>query len=140
MAPPPKTPVFISFDYDYDARLKDLLVGQAKNKNSPFFIEDWSIKTESRGWKAEAKNRIQRSRVVIVLCGRHTSKAAGVAAEVQIAREVGARYVLLRGYADGKVERPAGTSWFFDTLHDWTWDNLLKLTDVRPWWQKIWSA
>lgn len=48
------------------------------------------------------------------------------------------RYVLLQGYNDGKVERPVGTSWFFDTMYDWTWDNLRKLTDTRPWWQKIW--
>jgi len=132
-----KTPVFISFDYDHDAALKEFLVGQAKNDDSPFFIKDWSIKKETKRWKADAKKRIQWSKVVIVICGRHTSKAAGVAAEIQIAREVGVQYVLLRGYKDGKVERPAGTSWFSDSMYDWTWDNLRKLTDVRPWW-KIW--
>jgi hypothetical protein len=138
MTPPTKTPVFISFDYDDEARLKDLLVGQAKNDDSPFFIEDWSIKKETKGWKAVAKTRIQRSKVVIVICGRQTSTAVGVAAEIEIAREVGVRYVLLRGYKDGKVQRPRGTSWFFDTMNDWTWDNLRGLTDMRPWWQKIW--
>ena len=30
-----KVPVFVSFDYDHDARLKDILVGQAKNDDSP---------------------------------------------------------------------------------------------------------
>lgn len=138
MAPPTKTPVFISFDYDHDAALKEFLVGQAKNEDSPFFIQDWSIKKETKRWKADAKKRIQRSKVAIVICGRHTSRATGVTAEIQIAREVGVRYVLLRGYKDGKVERPAGTSWFSDEIHDWTWDNLRKLTDMRPWWQKIW--
>jgi hypothetical protein len=81
-----KTPVFISFDYDHDAALKEFLVGQAKNDDSPFFIKDWSIKKETKRWKADAKKRIQWSKVVIVICGRHTSKAAGVAAEIQIAR------------------------------------------------------
>ncbi len=138
MTLPTKTPVFVSFDYDHDARLKDLLLGQAKNDNSPFFIEDWSIKKETQGWKAVAKTRIQRSKVVIVICGRHTSMAVGVATEIELAREVGVRYVLLRGFKDGKVDRPAGTSWFFDTMYDWTWDNLRTLTDMRPWWQKIW--
>ena len=71
MAPPTKTPVFISFDYDHDAALKEFLVGQAKNENSPFFIRDWSIKRETRRWKVEARNRIQRSKVVIAICGRH---------------------------------------------------------------------
>ena len=49
MATPTRTPVFVSFDYDHDARLKDLLVGQARNPGSPFFIEDWSIKKETKG-------------------------------------------------------------------------------------------
>ncbi len=39
-----KTRVFISFDYDHDADLKTLLVGQAKNQDSPFEIADWSVK------------------------------------------------------------------------------------------------
>ena len=35
---------FISFDYDHDADLKNLLVGQARNSDSPFEITDLSIK------------------------------------------------------------------------------------------------
>lgn len=31
-----KTRTFISFDYDHDSDLKSLLVGQAKNDDSPF--------------------------------------------------------------------------------------------------------
>lgn len=45
---------FISFDYDHDARLKDLLVGQSKLPNLPFEVHDWSIKTASPTWQAEA--------------------------------------------------------------------------------------
>lgn len=32
--------VFISFDYDHDARLKDLLVGQSQYPDNPFSIAD----------------------------------------------------------------------------------------------------
>ena len=39
-----KKRVFISFDYDHDLDLKNLLVGQAKNEDSPFEIADFSIK------------------------------------------------------------------------------------------------
>ncbi len=39
-----KTRTFISFDYDHDSDLKLLLVGQAKNSDSPFEITDMSIK------------------------------------------------------------------------------------------------
>ena len=39
-----KKRAFISFDYDNDVDLKNLLVGQAKNDDSPFEIIDLSIK------------------------------------------------------------------------------------------------
>ena len=39
-----KKRTFISFDYDHDSDLKTLLVGQAKNPDSPFEITDMSIK------------------------------------------------------------------------------------------------
>jgi hypothetical protein len=41
-----KAKVFISFDYDHDVDLKNLLGGQAKNDDSPFEITDMSIKEE----------------------------------------------------------------------------------------------
>jgi hypothetical protein len=56
----------------------------------------------------------------------------GVASEVEIARAVGVRYVLLRGYKDGTMKRPVGTSCFFDVVYGWTWENMRKLTDTRP--------
>lgn len=42
-----KARCFISFDYDNDSDLKNLLVGQAKYEDSPFEIADWSIKEAS---------------------------------------------------------------------------------------------
>ncbi|WP_419575924.1 hypothetical protein [Ruminococcus sp.] len=39
-----KMRTFISFDYDHDSDLKNLLVGQAENDDSPFSITDMSIK------------------------------------------------------------------------------------------------
>jgi len=35
-----KPRVFISFDFDNDKALKDFLVGQSKNTDSPFEISD----------------------------------------------------------------------------------------------------
>lgn len=39
-----KKKVYICFDYDNDYELKECLVGQAKNPDSPFEISDVSIK------------------------------------------------------------------------------------------------
>ena len=49
MAAHKKTRSFVSYDYDNDLDLKNLLVGQSRHKDSPFFIEDWSIKREFKG-------------------------------------------------------------------------------------------
>ena len=53
-----KVRVFISFDYDHDVDLKNLLVGQAKNEDSPFEITDMSVKEELIGdWKEKVRQR-----------------------------------------------------------------------------------
>ena len=55
-----KKRVFISFDYDNDSDLKTLLVGQARNSDSPFEITDMSIKEAiSSNWKDNARRRIK---------------------------------------------------------------------------------
>ncbi len=65
-----KKRVFISFDYDNDSDLKTLLVGQARNSDSPFGITDMSIKeTISSNWKDNARRRIKGCDVVVVICG-----------------------------------------------------------------------
>jgi hypothetical protein len=47
-----KKRVFISFDFDHDEDLRNLLVGQARNPDSPFEIADWSVKEPLAGnWK-----------------------------------------------------------------------------------------
>ncbi len=120
------TKVFISFDYDHDLDLKNFLVGQAKLADSPFEIEDWSVKNASPGWKADAKNRIARSDQVAVICGHDTHTAVGVNTEIELAREAGKPYFLLAGRATGVNTKPT-TALSTDKLYKWTWDNLKSL-------------
>jgi hypothetical protein len=119
-------PVFISFDYDHDNDLKVLLVGQAKNDDSPFSIADWSIKEESDDWKAKARTRIKRVDQVIVMCGKYSDTAIGVNAEIEIARDEKKPYFLLGGRADGGNKKPT-SALSADKIYDWTWENLKKL-------------
>ncbi len=128
MAAHKKTRTFVSYDYDNDLDLKNLLVGQSRHKDSPFFIEDWSIKRESKGWRSDARRRIRLSGVVIVICGLHTHQAVGVSAEIEITREEDIPYCLLRGRKNGFIRRPNGTSMLWDTIHPWTWKKLADLT------------
>lgn len=93
-----KMRTFISFDYDHDSDLKNLLVGQAKNDDSPFSITDMSIKeTITKKWKDNARRRIKGCDVVIVICGEHTNTASGVSTELEIAQEEEIPYFLLYG-------------------------------------------
>ena len=79
---------FISFDFDHDEELRDALVGQAKNPDSPFTIADWSVKEPFTGdWRAKVRDRIRKTDLTIAICGRYTHTAKGVAAEVAITRE-----------------------------------------------------
>lgn len=117
--------VFVSFDYDHDARLKDLLIGQSRLPDSPFEVADWSIKTASPGWRAEALTRIKRADQVIVLCGKNTNTATGVDVEIEIARSAGTPYFLLAGYTSESVKPTAALP--SDKMYKWTWENLKKL-------------
>jgi hypothetical protein len=122
--------VFVSYDYDNDLDLKNLLIGQSRHKDTPFFVEDWSVKYASRGWRSDARSRIGRATQVIVICGRYTNQAVGVAAEIEIARDTGTPYYLLRGRKTGAVRRPQGT-WLWEKVYPWTWENLRVITTGR---------
>jgi MTH538 TIR-like domain (DUF1863) len=119
-----KKRVFISFDYDHDLSLKNLLVGQSKHGDSPFEMADFSIKEMiSEDWKKKARTRIKGVDVVVVICGESTHSATGVSAELQIAQEESVPYFLLRGYSDKICPKPKSAK-HGDKMYDWTWANL----------------
>lgn len=124
-----KKRAFISFDYDHDADLKVLLVGQTRHPDTDFEIVDMSIKEAvATNWRDNARRRIKGCDIVIVICGEYTHNAMGVAAEVNIAREEGIPYFLLWGRSDKNCTRPpsaVGT----DKIYKWSWDNLKALVN-----------
>lgn len=120
-----KKRTFISFDYDNDSDLKNLLVGQAKNPDSPFEITDMSIKEPiTSNWKEKAKIRIKGCDVMVVICGEKTNTASGVSAELKIAQEEGTPYFLLQGRS--KCVKPIAAK-SDDKIYKWTWENLKAL-------------
>lgn len=118
--------VFISFDYDHDLDCKNLLVGQAKNPDSPFEISDWSVKVASTGWKEDARRRIKSCGQVAVICGEHTDTATGVNEEIRIARSEGKPYFLLNGRPNSYFRKPTAAL-ESDKVYKWTWENLKSL-------------
>jgi len=120
-----KKRVFVSFDFDNDKALKDFLVGQSKNADSPFEISDWSMKEEApqANWDKEARARIKHSDIMIVMVGPNTYKAPGVLKEVKFAGEEALKIVQIIGYKDGDYTPVPGAG----RLYSWNWDNLKKL-------------
>jgi hypothetical protein len=122
-----KKRVFTCFDFDHDEDLRNLLVGQSKNTDSPFEMADWSVKEAMAGdWKEKVRKRIRAVDQVIVMCGEHTDTATGVSAELEIAQEEKRPYFLLHGRKDKTCTRPK-TAKSTDKKYNWTWDNLKNL-------------
>ena len=126
-----KTRVFISFDYDHDAFLREAIIEQAKNDSSPFEIADWSLQEALPGnWQAKVRERIRKVDVVAVICGWYTDKAAGVSAEVRIAQEEKKAYFLLAGRKEGVCKKPEAAK-YYDKMYKWSWDNLELLIESQ---------
>jgi hypothetical protein len=122
-----KKRVFISFDFDHDEGTKNMLAGQAKLPDSPFDFTDASVKEHLTGdWKDKIRRRMDNIDIVIVLCGEHTHKASGVAAELTIAQEKEKSYFLLAAYADKTCTKPTSAK-SSDKVYNWTWPNLKTL-------------
>lgn len=122
-----KTRVFTSFDFDHDEDLRILLVGQAKNPDTPFEIADWSVKEPMTGdWKNKVRSRIKQVNQMIVICGEHTDTATGVSAELKIAQEEDVPYFLLWGRKDKTCKEPTSAK-SSDKIYKWTWEHLKEL-------------
>lgn len=120
-----KKRVFVSFDFDNDKALKDFIVGQARNPDSPFEIIDTSLKEAApmKTWEEKARAAIRRSDLVLVMVGPKTHRAPGVLKEVAMAREEGKPIVQVIGYRDGDYTPVPGAG----RLYRWDWDNLKRL-------------
>ncbi len=81
--------VFISFDFDHDGDQRVLFVGQSKNSNTPFEIEDWSSKSAlpQAEWEKLIKDKVNRCNMMIVLSGKHMASASGVSKEIAMAKD-----------------------------------------------------
>lgn len=122
-----KTRVFTSFDFDHDADLRTMLIGQSKNPDTPFELADWSVQEAMSGnWKDKVRTRIRNTDLVVVICGEHTDTATGVSAELQIAQEEKKPYFLLWGRPDKTCKKPKAAK-DSDNIYKWTWDILKKL-------------
>ena len=122
-----KKRVFISFDFDNDKFLRDSLIGQCKNNNTPFDMEDWSVKEpwNQSEWQAKCLTKIKNCDLVIVMVGERTHLCNGVNAEIRMAKEANVPVVGIQGYTNRMCPRPDG----LDGYYNWTWENVKNLVN-----------
>jgi len=120
-----RTRVFVSFDFDHDQRLKTFILAQAKNGDSPFEIENWSLNEPApeATWRAKARKRIARCDVLLVMVGAYTYRAPGVIAEIAIANDLGVPVRQVIGYKDSNPKPVGGAG----RLYRWSWPVLKNL-------------
>ena len=121
---------FISFDFDHDVTEKNLFVGQSRNSNTPFTIEDWSAKASmpQARWEALVKTKINKCNILIVLVGKTMASASGVVKEIAMAK---ANNVPIFGvYVDGantNSNLPTGLA--RNRVISWKWDRIANAID-----------
>ena len=120
-----KKRVFVSFDFDNDKALKDLVIGQSRNPDTPFEVVDTSLKEAApmKTWEEKARAAIKRSDRVLVMVGPNTYRAPGVLKEVEMAREEGVPIAQMIGYRTGSYTPVPDAG----RLYQWDWNNLKKL-------------
>jgi len=120
-----KTKVFLSFDFDQDRGLRDLMLGQAKHPDVPFEVVNHSLMEAAPEpeWEAKANTAIKHSDLVVVLLGQKTYRALGVLKEVQMARAAGIPLAQIIGYRN----RPYVAVPNAGRVYAWTRTNLTKL-------------
>ena len=121
-----KTKIFVSFDFDNDRALRDLIVGQARLPDSPFEVADNSLKEASReaAWERKAQTAISRADKFVVMLGPRTRFAPGVKKEVLMALMLRKPRFQVIGYRDGSRNWavPGG-----GRVYRWNWENLKAL-------------
>ncbi len=113
-----KPRIFIAFAIE-DKTIRDFLVEQAQNSNSPFEFIDFSVKEPyESAWKTKAKDRIRGVSGVIAVVSRNSLNSDGQLWELKCARELGKP---IRGIWAYKVDRTKIPGLLTTT---WTWKNI----------------
>lgn len=119
--------VFISFAVD-DKWARDMLVGQARNDNSPFELIDMSVKEPfSERWKTQCRERIRSCSAFIGLISKKTWNADGARWEMKCAKEEGLPRLGVRVKADEGAAIPPEMQGA--QVITWTWEGIKKFLE-----------
>lgn len=115
--------IFISFAVE-DANLRDFLVGQARNKKSPFEFVDMSVKQPFDSmWKTRCRTKIKGCDGMIAIITKNTKNADGQLWEINCANDENIPCVGIWGYKDDKnFVLPSDLNNI--SIMKWDWDNI----------------
>ena len=120
--------IFISFAIE-DSNLRDFLVGQARNNNSPFDFVDMSVKSPwDSEWKTKCRTKIRGCDGIIIIVTQNTKKADGQIWEVMCAIQEGIPGIGLWGHNDEKVS-PLPSIFVSVKVVNWSWSNIKSFID-----------
>ncbi|MDO8491333.1 MAG: hypothetical protein Q7T04_04895 [Dehalococcoidia bacterium] len=116
-----KKKVFLSFDFDNDLELKNSFLAQAGLADSPFSINDYSLREAHPDnlWLSKAQSAVAKCDLFIVILGDNTHKAPGVLKEVKIAAGLGKERFQLR--PQGSKAHPLSDA---GKVVVWKWKNI----------------
>lgn len=114
--------VFIGFAAE-DILYRDLLKGQARNRNSPFEFIDMSVKEAfSEKWKTQCRQRLKGCDGFIALLSKKTWNADGARWEMKCANEEGLPVLGVHIHEDDKGAIPPELKG--KPVIEWTWDGI----------------
>lgn len=103
-----KPKVFVSF-HNKDRHAKELLVAQAKNKNTNLEFSNQSVdKPFKAKWKTKAEDKIQKASATVVMVGKDTHKRKAVQWEIEKSREAGNKIIAVQIHKDKHHRLPSG--------------------------------
>lgn len=117
-----KKRVFISFAIE-DRHLRDLLIGQSRNHQSPFEFVDMSVKEPwNFQWKSNCRTKIKGCDGLLAIITKLTKNAEGQLWEIKCAKEENIPHRGIRGNPDDKtttVENIRITNWTWENIANW---------------------
>jgi len=115
--------IFISFAKE-DSYLRDFLVGQAKNENSPFEFVDMSVKEPwDSSWHTKCRTKIKGCDGMIAIITSNTKNASGEIWEINCARGEGIKCLGIWGNSNhSNVIKPIELNGI--PVVEWTWNNI----------------
>jgi len=120
-----KKRVFISFAIE-NSNLRDFLVGQSRNDNSPFDFVDMSVKEPwDSAWKTQCRTKIKGCDGMLIIVTHDTKNASGQLWEIECAKEEKIRRIGIYGNSEPSA-RPQTLPKELNgvCVEPWTWNNI----------------